>query len=84
MVLLEGRMPGPPYFDFASADAGALASVYLVAAAVGLVLALRCLKRAIVPLGELVHALAAAVVGVLSVSVALILIVAALLTAIQG
>jgi hypothetical protein len=77
-------MVSSSFSDLAAAHAGALAPLYLVVAAAGLVLALRCLKRAVVPVGELMQALAAAVVGVLSLGVALILIVAALLTMVRG
>ena len=72
------------HFSPSDLVASTLAPVYLVVAAVSLLMAVRYLKRVMAPVGELVHVVAAAIAGVLAVSLALILVFAALLTMLRG
>jgi hypothetical protein len=55
--------------------------IYLAVAAVCLVIVLRYLKRAVAPLGELIHAIAAAAVVAFAATVALAMLVVAAVVA---
>jgi hypothetical protein len=56
---------------------GTHALLYLLIAALCLVLALRAMRRALAPIGQLVQAVAAAALGALAVGAALVLLTAA-------
>ena len=55
--------------------------LYLIAAGLSLILALRLMRQALAPIGALVQAVGAATLAVVAISTALVLVVAAALSA---
>jgi hypothetical protein len=66
---------GPAVYQF-----GVLPLLYLLIAAICLILALRAMRRALAPIGQLVQAVAAAALVALALGAALVLLTAAVLS----
>jgi hypothetical protein len=75
---MNPELPPPPAsFDTVDISWIDQPIVYLVLAALSLLVALRLMKRALAPIGALVQAVAAAAVVVVTIGLALVLVVAA-------
>jgi hypothetical protein len=71
------HLTSPAEFDAIAASWTDQPIVYLVLAALSLLLALRLMKRALAPVGALVQAVAAAAVVAFAITLALVLVAAA-------